>query len=65
MKDFLIILTTLQKEMAEIKAEEDDGPRGRKRDREDEASGSGSGIGRAFKTARGAGSSVVIDLTDD
>ncbi|KAH7319472.1 hypothetical protein BKA65DRAFT_514582 [Rhexocercosporidium sp. MPI-PUGE-AT-0058] len=56
-------LANLKKEIAEIKAEEDDGPRGRKRDREGDASGSGSG--RAFKTSRGASGNIVIDLTDD
>ncbi|KAH6702984.1 hypothetical protein BKA61DRAFT_199678 [Leptodontidium sp. MPI-SDFR-AT-0119] len=57
-------LANLKKEIEEIKAEEDDGPRGRKRDHE-VASGSGSASGRAPKTPRGPGSSVVIDLTDD
>lgn len=59
-----IRLIIWQKEIEEIKAEEDDGPRGRKRDHE-VASGSGSASGRAPKTPRGPGSSVVIDLTDD
>ncbi|CZT46851.1 uncharacterized protein RSE6_07352 [Rhynchosporium secalis] len=56
-------LALLKKEMAEIKAEEDDGSRGQKREWEGEASGSGSG--RALKKIRGAGGSVIIDLTDD
>jgi hypothetical protein len=51
----------LQREIAEIKAEEDELPRGRKRSANDEVSRSG----RAYKTSRGRHGSVVIDLTDD
>jgi hypothetical protein len=50
-----------QKETTEIKAEEDEVPRGRKRSANDEVPQSG----RAYKTSRGRNGSVVIDLTDD
>ncbi len=60
----ITILTELQKEIEEIKAEPEDGPRGRKRV-SDVAEASGSGSGRPFKTSRGPSGNVIIDLTDD
>lgn len=61
------ILTVSQREIAEIKAEPDDAPRGRKRgsDAETNGSGSGSSSGRPLKTSRGPSGNIIIDLTDD